>query len=208
MIEHDHGGHLPHGSGGRRLDLVIALGVVLISLISLVVSIQHGRTMEQLVEANRKIVVASTLPFVEVGVQNYDPDARRPVAGLVVDNAGVGPALLDWLEIRFDGKPVATSTELLKACCAPLTPANVQGYIFSTPSGRVLPAREKIRAYWFDPGTRAHNPVFEAFSRAQGRITYRGCYCSVLEDCWISSFQGERPRPVHSCKIKGVTAFH
>ena len=60
MIEHEGHGH-HHGTGIPWLDLVLAGAAILISVISLVVSVRHGRTMERLVEANEKQVKAATL---------------------------------------------------------------------------------------------------------------------------------------------------
>jgi hypothetical protein len=33
-----------------------------------------------------------------------------------------------------------------------------------------------------------------------GEMTARACYCSVLNECWITDFQQSRPQPVKDCR--------
>ena len=61
MIEPEHHAH-HHHTGLPWLDLVLAGSAMLVSVVSLFVSIEHGRTMERLVETNARQVRASTLP--------------------------------------------------------------------------------------------------------------------------------------------------
>lgn len=44
--------HKPHKVRHRRLDLIIALSAIFMSLISLVVAIRHGHTMDRMADAN------------------------------------------------------------------------------------------------------------------------------------------------------------
>lgn len=61
MIEHESHSHARH-TGLPWLDLILAGSAIFISIVSLIVSIHHGRTMEKLVASNEKQVEASTLP--------------------------------------------------------------------------------------------------------------------------------------------------
>jgi hypothetical protein len=69
MIEHEGHSH-GHRTGIPWLDLILAGSAIFISVVSLIVSIHHGRTMEQLVAANEKQVKASTLPILRYGTGN------------------------------------------------------------------------------------------------------------------------------------------
>ena len=71
MIEHEGHSH-GHHTGIKWLDLILAGSAIFISVVSLVVSIHHGRTMEQLVAANEKQVKASTLPILRYGTGNMN----------------------------------------------------------------------------------------------------------------------------------------
>jgi hypothetical protein len=63
MIEHESHSHAHH-TLLPWLNLVIAGSAIFILIVSLIVSIRHGRTMEKLVAANEKQVEASTLPII------------------------------------------------------------------------------------------------------------------------------------------------
>ena len=36
---------------------------------------------------------------------------------------------------------------------------------------------------------------WHALNDARGKMTYRVCYCSVLDECWIGNFSGVLPLP-------------
>ena len=193
----------PHGHGHKTglpwLDLIIAVSVVSISVISLVVSINHGQTMEKLVQENERMVVANTIPYLEVASSDYDAKSNKPRISLNLKNGGVGPALIDWLDIRYKGQSYSPG-QLLKACCAPaLTGHAPKGIIYSNVSGTVLPARETVDFLVADdtaqPATR------DAISRMRQYISARACYCSVLEECSITDFGPGRPTRVKDCRV-------
>ena len=48
-----------------------------VSVISLVVAVEHGRTMERMAEANGRMVQASSWPFVEFSTHNEDQRGIR-----------------------------------------------------------------------------------------------------------------------------------
>jgi hypothetical protein len=206
MLDDEHGHHDHHGTGVRWLDLTVTAAVVLISLISLAVSIGHGRVMEELVAENRKMVAATTVPFLEVWGDNIDRVSGRSMASIVLANDGVGPAIIDWLEVRVRGQPVAGAAALMKACCAP-PPGRLAGFSYSTPSGRVLPAKEKIDVIRLEPTDAKGRLVLATFLASQGQISARACYCSVLDDCWVTLFDSRRPTRVESCRAPSVARF-
>jgi hypothetical protein len=143
--EHEHGHG--HKTGVPWLDVVVAVSAVFISVVSLVVSISHGRTMERLVDQNEKIVAADTLPFLMFYSSDVDQQTYGKRVSVELKNGGVGPAVIDWLELRWRGKAY-TPEGLIRACCAPDTPGQPHvpsGIASSNMSGVVLPARETAK---------------------------------------------------------------
>lgn len=202
--EHPHGHG--HKSGLPWLDLIIAVSVVVISLTSLLVSINHGRTMERLVHENEKMVAANTIPYLELGGSEYDVTTHRSRISLTLKNGGVGPALIDWLEIRYKGHGYGPGA-LVKACCAPeLTDHFPKGVYYSNVSGTVLPARESVDLLVADEI--ADEKLRAAISSMRADFSARACYCSVLQECWITDFQPGRPRKVMDCRApSGLTPW-
>jgi hypothetical protein len=199
-LEPEHGHAHGHKTGVPWLDVIFAASAVFISVVSLVVSIAHGRTMERLVDQNEKIVAADTMPFLIFYSSDVDSQTYRKRISVELKNGGVGPAVIDWLEMRWRGKAY-TPGELIRACCAPDTPGKPHvpsGIASANVSGVVLPARETVKllveADVKDPAVSA------ALDRTRDELTARACYCSVLNECWISDFEQSRPKPVKDCR--------
>ena len=82
------------------MDVLLASSAVMISVISLAVSINHGKTMERLVEENALQVRASTLPILRVWNGNFLENEKQAAVHFDVANGGTGPAIIDWFEVR------------------------------------------------------------------------------------------------------------
>ncbi|HYK40170.1 MAG TPA: hypothetical protein VEU98_09080, partial [Candidatus Eremiobacteraceae bacterium] len=85
------------------LDLILAGSAIFISVVSLIISIHHGRTMEKLVAANEKQVQASTLPILRFATGNMLDNA--PVIHFHLENGGTGPAIIESFRIKWNGQP-------------------------------------------------------------------------------------------------------
>ena len=198
----DHSHAHPHESGIKWLDITIGVSVVLISVISLVVSIQHGKTMEKMVEQNERMVAANTMPMLTMSGSNVDPATGAPRLSLEIKNGGVGPALIDWFEMRYKGVSYGDPVGLLHACCADAVPAGQllpKGLVYSNISGSILPARESLEPIQIS--SKASKTVFLAVEKSRADLETRACYCSVLEECWLTDFAAVRPRRVKSCAV-------
>lgn len=208
MIEEHGHHHGHHGTGVRWLDMLAAITAVFISVVSLVVSIGHGRTMERLVEQNEKMVVANTLPFLTHEGNQIDAVTNKPVARLVLKNGGVGPALIDWFEVRYKGTPYGTIDALLRACCAAAiakAAPGAGGILYSNVSQTILPPREKV--VFLDIGTDADPALKTALNEARKDMELKACYCSVLDECWLTDFSGARPKKVKECNAPKGSAL-
>jgi len=195
--EHGHG---HHGTGIRWLDLIVGTSAIFISVVSLVVSIGHGKTMEKLVEQNAKLVAASATPYLTVSASQIDPATSKPLLRLIVRNGGVGPAVIDWFEVKYKGVAYGDGASLLRACCASALPkqGGLKGVTYSNVSQSILPSREvtELIAINVDAGPE----LYKAGDDARRELSLRACYCSVLDECWQTDFGTERPRPVKECK--------
>jgi len=181
-------------------------------MISLVVSIEHGRTMQKMVDQNQKmvdqnqkLVVANTLPILMLTGRQFD-DSRQPLSQVTVSNNGVGPALIDRFEVRYKGVLYTNANVLLRACCAEAylkTEKSAHPQIFySNISGGILPARQDFGAITIKPDKDGLD-LSNAFNRVRNSqdLTFHACYCSMLNECWETNFDGKRPQPVTECKV-------
>lgn len=184
---------VPRKVGHARFDLILALAAIAMSAISLVVAIQNSLIQ-------RELVAASTWPFVQRNLSSRGADDYVTIG---ITNDGVGPAKIRSVEIMVDGKPVRSIPELLRACCGyrfdvPATQQLPQGFVSSLADNTVLRSGESneiIRV----PRSDTPNGMDQRLGRALPRISFRGCYCSVLGRCWSGDLASVNATPVAAC---------
>ena len=196
--EHPHAHH-GHGTGLPWLDILVGVSAVFISVVSLVVSIQHGKTMEKMVEQNQKMVEASTMPILTLSSGQLDPANGKPLLRLMIRNSGVGPAIVDHFELRYKGQPYKSAKDLLKACCAGIKDTSLaSGFYYGNLSGSILPARDSVDILGVRPPENDLG-LYKTILEAQKDMDLRACYCSVTGECWQTDFERQRPESVQSC---------
>jgi len=205
--ELDHVHAHAHGTGVRWLDIIVGISAVFISVVSLIVSINHGSTMERMVQQNERMVAANTMPFLTFAGNQADPATNARRERLVLSNDGVGPALIDWFQIRYKGVAYGSEGALLRACCAQALSAQdlTNGVYYANVTGTVLPAREATSPIDITPS--ASSALMDAVDRARSELSVSACYCSVLEECWVTEFSQSRPRRVPDCRVPNQDAM-
>jgi hypothetical protein len=177
----------PSHTGHRWLDIVLGLSAMFVSVVSLVVAVEHGRTMERMADANTRMVDANSWPFVEFDSHNVD-EQGNPDVRFVLTNDGIGPARIETFELWWDGKPMSSAGALIRACCL-TTPAETQEAKTTTMSfGIAAPqilragAHEDFFAIASSPG---NQELLSKLDAERLKITTRVCYCSVFDQCWV-----------------------
>ena len=186
----------PRRTGRSHLDLIIALTAILLSVISLFVAIQNAWTQ-------REMVAASTWPNVVGYVKIGGNEHQDIMFGLA--NSGVGPAKLRSFEVFYKGRPVTSARDLLRRCCG--LPADVEAanallapWTSSTIVNEiVLKAGEDQPAFVLRPDPKAPE-LAQRFAKALGGdVSFAGCYCSVLDECWTSNLSSLEVTRVRVC---------
>jgi len=172
---------------GRGLDLMIALGVLAISLISLFVAVSSNRTQE-------RMLAASVWPSLQFGTSNVGTDGA-PQLTFDLLNRGVGPARMRWSELSLAGKPVQTLNEFLLLCCDEKDGS--LGYS-SGLHRRVLGSDEWIHVVRI-PREGLSEALWQKLDEKRQQVRLRACYCSVLDDCWLLDSDAGEPTAVATC---------
>jgi hypothetical protein len=182
-----------HGAGRSKLDLIIALSAIFISAVSLYVAIEHGKT-------ERDLVAASSWPFLrEIMSNGYGAEDD---AAIGVSNGGVGPAKLKSLEVFFNGVSVSSDLDLLRRCCG-LENETIRSQL-PDGIGWSIADETVLRPGEDTPVLRVHRiksapEIPDRFIASLQHITFRACYCSVLDECWRSDLRSTRTQPVRAC---------
>jgi hypothetical protein len=187
----------PRRSGHSRVDLIIAVTAILLSIISLYIAIQNARTQ-------REMVSASTWPFVTSWVRIGGSEHQDLVFGLT--NSGVGPAKIHSFEVSYKGRPVSSARDLLRRCCGLPADAKAADAILGARTAStvvneiVLRSGEEQVAFALRPDP-AVSELAVRFAAALQEVSFHSCYCSVLDECWETVPGSMDPARVKACPI-------
>ena len=188
------------------LEYVSTAFAVIISLISLWVAIETER-------ANRQMVAASSWPMLQVDSSSVD-EKGNSVLLFHVTNTGVGPAKVRSFERFYKGQPTTGAVQLIRACCQKnfvRTPPDESDpkdfFITGGVPGNVIRAGEVHTFIQLGLGAK-NQAVWNALNKARNAdVTYRICYCSVFDECWLNTVTGRNqldPKPVDKCAVPSV----
>ncbi len=204
MIEDPEGPHPHHGGSGIKwLDLTLAVAVILLSAASLWTAQHTGKTMEQLVAENSRLVRANSTPLLQFGSGNVMGDGRGIT--FTVSNVGTGTARVIWFELARNGKPLRDYIELIGY----QPQASDQDYVPLSPlPGTYVPAGEQrtIMA-WKIPRTPVSLAAWNRLDQSRGNLVATACFCSILGECWTSHLKADLPKPVKACDARGRINF-
>lgn len=176
---HHHGGH----SGHRWFDISASVCAIVVSFASLYLAIHHGHVMQEMAEANSRMVTATSWPRVSYSTSNVDAAAQIPQIRLTLTNKGVGPARIEGMELSYDGKPMAGVEALLNACCSAANGEAPQRWM-SSANGEILrPGEEKNFLKLNKP---ADAVQWTRMTELPAKIEVKVCYCSVFDECWVT----------------------
>ncbi len=198
-------------TGVPRFDVAISIAAIVISAVSLYTGIDNARVQH-------KLLAASSWPFLGALVSNGDGGKDDIVIGLA--NSGVGPAKLKSFELFYKGQPLRSGIDLLQRCCglaADVPTIRRQlpgGFGYSVADETVLRAGESDDVLTFHQGAAAAGSlpakgaamrgaadpqVMRRLTAEISHVTFRACYCSVLDECWIGDLWTTRTTPVAAC---------
>jgi hypothetical protein len=180
----------------RWMEMAVSLAALVTSAASITMAMDNNNSMERLVTAN-------SWPFPLLDNSNF-VDGKSNIS-LAIRNNGSGPAKLETLVVKYDGRVVQSAADIARACCvAPALSADElqaeTGYLLSaTPSGQVLLPGDSVIVL-SAVRTEENIPFWDRLNQARYKLTFEACYCSVFDDCWTTNLQTTRPTPVAQCK--------
>ncbi len=148
----------------KEPELLMGVSAVFISLIAVAVALFQAQIA-------REQLKSSVWPYLEATTSNVEGLKLR------VANKGVGPAKIQDVRIRLDGKPVPKLTEAIDA----FNPDFGWNIVKSTLNHRVLAAGESIDYLQLDEAGKN-----ELSKHTRFQLEVEICYCSVYGDCWVS----------------------
>jgi hypothetical protein len=175
---------------------------LLVSLISLWVGVRTEQANSKMVDANYRMVAAASWPYLQLESGNGD-DQGRPVISVSLQNAGVGPAKIESFELFWKGQAYPNAKALIEACCVS---GQKKAWSVSTAPSKdfVLRAGDAQRFLGF-ARTDDNAAIWDKFDQVRfSELSYRVCYCSVFDECWISHLKTLKAEPVKQCPAPRV----
>jgi hypothetical protein len=186
------GAEAPFVPQPRRQKDWDAYAAVIASFIGLLALAVSGYTAY----LQRQQTKAIVWPSVTLGRSTYSHK-------FIVSNDGMGPARITAVRVEVKGTVVHDWSEAHRA--AGNLGKNLNFH--SSTSGRVIPPNGKIEMYEATKSDEAHRAYDVLFDEVPFGVTV--CYCSVLDDCWLTTF-GKRAFPsgeIDRCPIPPADRF-
>lgn len=185
-----------------NINLMVAVCAVLISAASFYAAYVQSLAAERQVKAE-------TWPFMQVSHGNFDVETNNLILNYRIVNAGVGPAYLKSLSLRYKNAAIEGFGDILAECCIEEgeTRASLRPFVNNVITGRpppvILPPGDHILLFsWAQ--TPENKFLWQRIDAARWNITGEACYCSLLDECFQTDFVSD-PSPVAMCKIAGKT---
>ena len=131
-------------------------------------------------------ISAQTWPYVTIGWR-YGNDET----GVVVDNDGLGPALIRSVVLTVDERQQHDAISAVQQIISSPSP---EVHIDALMRGVVIRAGHSVNLFVVRGTTSA-----KELRTAQSRVNLEICYCSILEQCWTNSLASSIPRRVSEC---------
>lgn len=157
-------------------DKALSLLAIFLSLGTLIVFLYQTNLI-------KKQQYASVLPYLEMGQENTGTDHFV----FAVENKGVGPAIIEDIEIKVDGKPFKGShVDILRELYSEINDSIASKFYYSSispgtfiPSGGRIELIEVIESYY---ASRELANIFDS-SNLSLKITYK----SIYDETWSTA---------------------
>lgn len=193
----------------KRIDpqLLIAVGVLLVSFAALFVSIQQAAQMNRQTEILLEQTKSAAWPSLDIGMEVTL--ANDSIHGLVVtvENKGTGPAIVDGVRLTYAGEAIPSWSELFRRAAMPdsIPPSRLASKLHNA----VISANEEVVVLDL-----LDNQALMQWFYARGEhLRLEICYKSVFDDHWLASRQGLTARglsavePIAACAIAAEEIF-
>lgn len=157
-------------------DLVVAASAIIISVASLVVSVQQTRLM-------REQQQASVWPRLTTDAATA---SSPPSVSLTVRNAGIGPAKVVWGQVQLDGQPIARLDTLFAIAADTMRGLEATTFTSSLSNDVMSPGQPKTIF-------RVEGTLAPRVAAIAPRLALSICYCSVFDTCWLVRSTFGRP---------------
>lgn len=180
------------------IELLLGAAALVVSAVSLWVAIGTE-------QANRQMVAAASWPLLLADTADLPENGRLTIKFSLL-NGGVGPAKLRTMEVFWKGKAYTGAMPLLESCCGlkPFTgPTDLslkdRTGLMTGGVHNVVVLAGQTHDFLTLPLGKDNVSVWRTLDRVRHQLRFRACYCSVFDECWISTLKDLEPARVTKC---------
>jgi len=176
----------------QHFETVGSISAIVVGVAALFVSWDQSRVM-------REDLKASLWPALQV--EGYvSNDGQDLGIGVSVQNAGVGPARIERFTMRHLGEVVPDLNAMIKR----LPPGSEQRGV-QLIKGRIVAPGDSLNPFEFRYSELTDLDAVEVMGALADQWSIEVCYCSVLDQCWVSGSDGIPPQEVSGCAGPGTS---
>ncbi|KNC66148.1 hypothetical protein [Pseudoalteromonas ardens] len=203
-----------------KMNTVLALCAMLISAASFYATYMQAKAAQEQVAAAERQLEAETWPWLQFNYSNFDLESERPRITIGILNSGTGPALIKWVQYQYRGQTYDSIIALFDACC------NISAYRDALDSAQQDDSDVNVLAKfgWYITSRAEHslladgaslplftmqksnfnNRLWDKIDSMSEQVEVYTCYCSLLEQCYISTVNSH-VSPVSDCTAGKLT---
>ena len=164
---------------GWDLGVVLALIAVMISICTMIISLVETSIMQKQQQAMTESAKASVWPYVTSLTTTGAADGETQFK-IVVENKGVGPALINQMEVRYNDQPIDNSiVNMIRKHCPD---ALVTNFSSNVTQKMVLSPGEIKSIISID----LKEVDVMSFAQFTEKVSTHYCYSNIYGDIWIS----------------------
>lgn len=184
-----------------KVNLFLALCAIIISAASFYATFLQANAAE-------KQVKAATWPWMQFVSGNANMENRSQEITFTLKNSGAGPALVKYLKYTYDNNSYYSVYDLISACCFDIHAYETAlqelqkkspkvnffkefGWITSSfAQNALVPPGDSLNLLAFEK-TKYNEKFWQVLDKKRFNLKVEVCYCSLLENCYISNGQGD-----------------
>ncbi|MEC8328144.1 MAG: hypothetical protein VX100_18940 [Pseudomonadota bacterium] len=184
-----------------KVNLFLALCAIIISAASFYATFLQANAAE-------KQVKAATWPWMQFVSGNANMEKRSQEITFTLKNSGAGPALVKYLKYTYQGKEYYDVYDFITACCFDIKAYETALQELQKKSPKVNFFREFgwittsfAQNALVPPGgsisllalekTKYNEKFWQILDKKRFKVKAEVCYCSILENCYISNGKGD-----------------
>jgi len=163
----------------KKPEMIVALSALLMSMVTTIVGVYSA-------SIDRAYARASIWPRLEFYQSN-----NNKAFSYGISNNGTGPALIKYAIVTYDKKPIKHWSDI------PNFPEITQSHM----STRILPSQHTMTPLKTD------KKGYEPFKKLNDNISVTICYCSIYEECWLTT-RKNNPILIEHCEVDDALKFN